>query len=78
MSQSLAPAVTPATVSDHPLLEVRNLTKSFGDLVANHKIDLRVLGGEVHAILGENGAGKEHLDEMPVWFLPAHIRGNPD
>ena len=41
-----------------PALELRGITKRFGDLVANDAIDLQVGRGEVHALLGENGAGK--------------------
>ncbi|MGZ8512246.1 MAG: ABC transporter ATP-binding protein [Candidatus Limnocylindria bacterium] len=41
-----------------PALELRGITKRFGDLVANNAIDFDVRGGEVHALLGENGAGK--------------------
>jgi branched-chain amino acid transport system ATP-binding protein len=43
------------------LLEVKDLTKRFGGLVANKDISLNVEAGEIVAIIGPNGAGKSTL-----------------
>lgn len=44
-----------------PLLRVRGLSKSFGNVEVLHDIDLEAHGGSVLALLGENGAGKSTL-----------------
>jgi simple sugar transport system ATP-binding protein len=44
-----------------PLLEVRNLRKSFGHVLALQGANLTVRRGEVHALLGDNGAGKSTM-----------------
>ena len=44
-----------------PVLEVRELAKSFGGVRATRNVSFHVLPGQVHAIIGPNGAGKTTL-----------------
>ncbi len=47
-----------------PAIELKNITKTFGDVVANKDVCLTVNRGEILSILGENGSGKTTLMNM--------------
>ena len=67
----MTPAV-PATTSDaarKPVLEVKGLRKSFGDLLAVDALSLTVFEGEVFGLLGPNGAGKTTTISMLCGLL---------
>ena len=51
------------------IVEMRNITKQFGDFKANDNINLDVRKGEIHALLGENGAGKSTLMNVLTGLL---------
>jgi len=77
-------------VSDAPVLELREVTKRFGAVVALHEVDFHVNAGEVMALVGDNGAGKStlikcvagihHIDGGEVLFegSPVSISGPKD
>jgi branched-chain amino acid transport system permease protein len=52
------------------VLEVRDLTKSFGGLIANSNINFSVEQGELRGVIGPNGAGKSTFFKMLTGELP--------
>jgi branched-chain amino acid transport system ATP-binding protein len=52
-----------------PLLEIRNLTKSFGGLNALDRLNLDIYEGEILGVIGPNGAGKTTLFNVMTGFL---------
>src|SRR5581483_10393298 len=54
-------AAVEQTAAARPLIEVRNVTKLFGPVVALTSVSMTVNAGEVHCLLGDNGAGKSTL-----------------
>ncbi|HXH96442.1 MAG TPA: ATP-binding cassette domain-containing protein, partial [Gaiellaceae bacterium] len=57
-------------MSDQPLLQLRNVSKSFGSVQALTDVDLDVLPGEVMALVGDNGAGKSTLIKCVAGIHP--------
>ena len=53
------------------MLELREITKRFGDVPANDRVSLAVAPGTIHAVVGENGAGKSTAMRIAYGFYAA-------
>src|SRR6187399_585957 len=53
------------------MLELKNITKTFGSVIANNDVSIRVEKGTIHAIVGENGAGKSTIMRIAYGFYKA-------
>jgi ABC-type uncharacterized transport system ATPase subunit len=53
------------------MLELRHITKTFGNVVANNDVSFNVEKGTIHAIVGENGAGKSTVMRIAYGFYNA-------
>jgi simple sugar transport system ATP-binding protein len=60
-ARAASPPATVAAAPGPPLIEVRDVTKQFGPVVALAGVSLTVRAGEVMCLLGDNGAGKSTL-----------------
>ena len=53
------------------MIELRNITKRFGNVLANDQVSIVVKPGTIHAIVGENGAGKSTAMRIAYGFYKA-------
>jgi general nucleoside transport system ATP-binding protein len=53
------------------MIELRNITKRFGNVIANNGVNIVVKPGTIHAIVGENGAGKSTAMRIAYGFYTA-------
>src|SRR5439155_13378124 len=53
------------------MIELRNITKRFGAVLANDQVSIKVVPGTIHAIVGENGAGKSTAMRIAYGFYRA-------
>lgn len=59
------------TLTGIPILQMRNISKSFGAVRALSDVDFEVYAGEVVALVGDNGAGKSTLVKTIAGVAPA-------
>lgn len=53
------------------MLELKNITKTFGNVTANNDVSMKIEKGTIHAIVGENGAGKSTIMRIAYGFYNA-------
>lgn len=68
VTESLA-GVEPQASSNKPLLAVRGVSKSFEGVPALRNVSLQIFAGEIHALVGENGAGKSTITKIVTGAL---------
>jgi ribose transport system ATP-binding protein len=61
MAGASAPPSVEKAGAAAPVLDMRGVTKAFGGIVALNAVDFTLLPGEIHGLVGENGAGKSTM-----------------
>lgn len=54
------------TIDHSPIFELKHVTKSYGNNMAVKDGNLRIYPGEVHALMGGNGAGKSTMQQVQM------------
>src|ERR1700728_4422915 len=62
-----------SNTTSEPLLRITSLSKTFGATKALLNVDLDLVSGEVHALVGQNGSGKSTL----IKILSGYHRADP-
>jgi ribose transport system ATP-binding protein len=90
IAQTDGGASAPPDAAGVPLLELRGVTKTFGGIAALRDVDFTIRQGEIHGLVGENGAGKSTTmkiiagvhsgfeGQMLVAGQPVHFRSARD
>ena len=58
-------------MSEQVRMSAQNISKAFGNVQALDKVDFELRHGEIHGLLGENGAGKSTFIEIMAGDLSA-------
>ena len=62
-----------ASAMSKPVMEMRDVSKRFGEIQALDDVSLALIPGEIHALLGENGAGKSTLIKVMTGVVQPDI-----
>lgn len=60
---------------DEIFLEVKNINKSYGGVIALSNVDLVIKKGEIHCLIGENGSGKSTLVKIITGVVEPELGG---
>ena len=54
-----------------PILEMKNINKKFGEVIALKDVNLEVYPGEIRGLIGENGSGKSTISSIAAGMQKA-------